>query len=42
VQKLLDMPSIMKEIMVENEWYKISEDLYNDKLIEKGFSYLDE
>lgn len=34
------MPSTMKEIMIENEWYEISEDFYQDKKIEKCFTFL--
>jgi hypothetical protein len=30
VQNILDMPVIMKEMMAENEWFEISEELVLD------------
>lgn len=34
---MLDMSVILKEIMVENEWYTINEEMYRDKDLQKCF-----
>jgi hypothetical protein len=37
VQKILDMPEVLKEILVESEWHDISEKLYNDEDLKTCF-----
>jgi hypothetical protein len=31
------MPATMKEVLIDDEWFKVSEELYNDKNVSKCF-----